>query len=67
LYGIADIIFLVMFYLIGYRKVVDANLQHSFPNKTEAELKASGAASSAILSITGLRQLSCFPSVKSAE
>jgi len=41
LYGIADIIFLVMFYLIGYRKeVVMTNLQHSFPNKTEAELKS---------------------------
>lgn len=40
LYGIADFLFLILFYGIGYRKdVVLNNLRHSFPEKSEAELK----------------------------
>ena len=41
LYGIADIIFVVMFYLVGYRKeIVMNNLQHAFPEKSLPELKS---------------------------
>lgn len=38
LYGISDILFLLVYYVFGYRKaVVMANLQQAFPEKTEAE------------------------------
>ena len=40
LYLISDIIFLIMYRVIGYRKeVVLANLRNSFPNKSKQELK----------------------------
>lgn len=40
LYGIADFIFLILFYVVGYRKeVVMDNLKQAFPEKGEAELK----------------------------
>jgi KDO2-lipid IV(A) lauroyltransferase len=40
LYGIADFFFLLTFYIVGYRKkVVMDNLRHSFPEKTETELR----------------------------
>lgn len=40
LYGISDLFFVVVYYLIGYRKqVVLSNLRHSFPEKTDRELK----------------------------
>jgi KDO2-lipid IV(A) lauroyltransferase len=40
LYGIADIFFVVIYYVRGYRKdVVMKNLRNSFPEKTEDELK----------------------------
>lgn len=39
LYAFSDLCFLLLFYLIGYRKkVVFDNLKKSFPNKTEQEL-----------------------------
>lgn len=39
LYFISDILFLILFYIIGYRKkVVLDNLKTAFPNKTEKEL-----------------------------
>ena len=38
LYLIADFVYLIIYYLIGYRrKVVQENLRNSFPNKTELE------------------------------
>lgn len=41
LYLISDIIFLVVYYIIGYRrKVVQKNLSNAFPEKSEAELKS---------------------------
>ena len=41
LYGIADFFFLIAYYLVGYRKeVVMQNLQHSFPEKNEKELRS---------------------------
>jgi KDO2-lipid IV(A) lauroyltransferase len=41
LYLISDLIFVVIYYLVGYRrKVVQENLQNSFPEKTEKELHA---------------------------
>ena len=41
LYGLSDILFLVFYYLIGYRKkVVLKNIQRSFPNKTTEEHSA---------------------------
>jgi len=40
LYGISDILFLLFYYVIGYRKkVVYANLRNSFPEKSEKEIK----------------------------
>ena len=40
LYGIADIGFVVTYYLIGYRReVVMENLRHAFPEKKEKELE----------------------------
>jgi Kdo2-lipid IVA lauroyltransferase/acyltransferase len=40
LYGIADFIFLVLYYVVGYRRdVVMDNLRHSFPEKSEPELR----------------------------
>ena len=40
LYLLSDIIFLIMYRVIGYRKeVVFANLRNSFPNKSKHELK----------------------------
>lgn len=40
LYLIADFLYLILFYIVGYRKaVVQENLQNSFPEKTEAERK----------------------------
>ncbi len=40
LYRISDLIFLILFYITGYRKqVVMQNLQNSFPEKNQAELK----------------------------
>lgn len=41
LYGIADFCFLILYYIIGYRKkVVADNLRIAFPTKTAAERKA---------------------------
>ena len=43
LYIIADIIFVIIYYILGYRrKVVQENLLHSFPEKTETERKLIG-------------------------
>jgi KDO2-lipid IV(A) lauroyltransferase len=40
LYGIADFIFVILYYITGYRKeVVMKNLKESFPEKSPAELK----------------------------
>ncbi|MFI5187168.1 MAG: lysophospholipid acyltransferase family protein [Chitinophagales bacterium] len=40
LYGIADFLFVITYFIIGYRKgVVMKNLRHAFPQKTEKELK----------------------------
>jgi len=40
LYGIADIFFLILYYVIGYRReVVMSNLRQAFPEKTEPELR----------------------------
>lgn len=40
LYGIADLFYLILFYVVGYRKdVVMNNLRIAFPEKTDAELK----------------------------
>jgi len=40
LYGVSDFFFIILYYLIGYRKkVVFKNLENSFPNKSETELK----------------------------
>ncbi|MFN0031654.1 MAG: lysophospholipid acyltransferase family protein [Flavobacteriales bacterium] len=39
LYGVSDFLFVVLYYLIGYRKkVVRINLQNCFPEKSKAEL-----------------------------
>ena len=41
LYGISDFFFVILYYIAGYRRgVVYNNLQRSFPEKTEAELKS---------------------------
>lgn len=41
LYVFSDLIFFIIFYIVGYRKkVVLENLKHSFPHKTLAELKS---------------------------
>ena len=40
LYGLSDFFFVVLYYLIPYRKkVVMSNLAKAFPEKSEAELK----------------------------
>ncbi|MES1215944.1 MAG: lysophospholipid acyltransferase family protein [Bacteroidota bacterium] len=40
LYAIADLFFVIAYHIVGYRKeVVMKNLQNSFPEKTETELK----------------------------
>jgi KDO2-lipid IV(A) lauroyltransferase len=40
LYGIADFFFVILYYVMGYRKeVVMTNLKNAFPEKTEAERK----------------------------
>jgi KDO2-lipid IV(A) lauroyltransferase len=40
LYGISDFLFVVSYYLVGYRrKMVWKNLKNSFPEKTEQELR----------------------------
>ena len=40
LYGIADVFFLILYYVIGYRKeVVMNNLRQAFPEKKEPELR----------------------------
>lgn len=40
LYVLSDIVFVILFYLTGYRKqVVWDNLKHAFPERSEAELK----------------------------
>ena len=39
-YGVADFFFVLLYYVIGYRrKVVMRNLRNAFPKKSEAELK----------------------------
>jgi len=41
LYGVADILFVILYYIVHYRRgVVQENLRNSFPEKTEAERKA---------------------------
>lgn len=41
LYVFSDVIFLVVYYIIGYRKmVVTRNIRNSFPEKSEKELKS---------------------------
>jgi Kdo2-lipid IVA lauroyltransferase/acyltransferase len=41
LYFLSDILYLVLFYIVGYRKdVVLENLRNSFPEKTDAEINA---------------------------
>ena len=40
LYGIADVLFVFLYYIINYRRdVVQENLRNSFPEKTEKELR----------------------------
>lgn len=40
LYGFSDFLYVLVYYVIGYRKkIVRMNLQNSFPNKSEVELK----------------------------
>jgi KDO2-lipid IV(A) lauroyltransferase len=40
LYGIADFFFVIIYFIVGYRKeVVMENLRNAFPEKTEKELK----------------------------
>ena len=39
-YGISDVIFLMMYYILGYRKdVVQKNLKNSFPEKSQKEIQ----------------------------
>ncbi len=39
LYGLADLVFYIVYYIVGYRKkVVFRNLRNSFPRKTEKEI-----------------------------
>ena len=39
LYGVCDVIFVLLYFVIGYRKkVVFENLRNSFPEKTEKEI-----------------------------
>ncbi len=38
LYGVSDVLFFVLYYLVGYRKkVIEQNINGSFPDKTKAE------------------------------
>lgn len=40
LYGVSDVLFLILYYVIGYRKkIVRYNLRLSFPERTESELR----------------------------
>jgi len=40
LYAFADLVYIILYYLIGYRKsTVQLNLRNSFPEKSEAEIK----------------------------
>jgi len=40
LYRLSDFVFLILYYVVGYRKkVVSMNLKNSFPEKSEAEIK----------------------------
>jgi KDO2-lipid IV(A) lauroyltransferase len=40
IYGIADVMYLIVYKILGYRKeVVRLNLKNAFPNKSEVELK----------------------------
>jgi Kdo2-lipid IVA lauroyltransferase/acyltransferase len=40
IYFLSDIFYLVVYYIVGYRKkVVDANLKNAFPGKSEKEIK----------------------------
>jgi len=40
MYGVSDFFFVVMYYVLGYRKkVVMANLRNSFPEKSDKEIK----------------------------
>jgi len=40
LYGIADFLYLILYYIVGYRRsTVNANLVNSFPDKPEKEIK----------------------------
>ncbi|NTW34469.1 MAG: hypothetical protein HGB12_17920 [Bacteroidetes bacterium] len=40
LYGISDFLYIIMYYIIGYRKkVVFENLRYTFPDKSEKEIK----------------------------
>ena len=39
LYRVADVAYLILYYLMGYRKqIVYDNLKHAFPDKTDTEL-----------------------------
>lgn len=41
LYGISDFFYIILYYMVGYRKrVVRDNLEKSFPEKTDAEIRA---------------------------
>jgi KDO2-lipid IV(A) lauroyltransferase len=43
LYGLADVIFVILFYIVGYRRgVVLNNLRGSFPEKSEQEIRKIG-------------------------
>ena len=56
LYGIADVLFVLIYFVAGYRKeVVMDNLRNSFPDKTEKERRLLPAGFTAILLITGSR------------
>ncbi len=40
IYFLADILFVLVYYVVGYRKkVIEKNLKNSFPDKSEAEIK----------------------------
>ncbi|MBU6205674.1 MAG: lipid A biosynthesis acyltransferase, partial [Bacteroidetes bacterium] len=40
LYAISDVLFLVLYYIIGYRKKITAtNLRNAFPEKSDAEIQ----------------------------
>ncbi|HNP19420.1 MAG TPA: lysophospholipid acyltransferase family protein [Fulvivirga sp.] len=45
LYGISNFLYIIIYYLVGYRKaVVHKNLENSFPEKTAQEIKQIGKA-----------------------